>query len=180
MACIFSLLFHLSSDWAFYLKTMCFVQIADLDSEDSKKDTMVDVVFKKALKEFRINIFNSYSTALAVSLRLTSVFLFLTQLISLMLWFWTVWICALTPDGWWEEHPLQGSLCPVRAHPGEDHASGAERLERVARQSVGQHVQGVPGWVHDRVQAHGGDRRKGEMFGILYINHQWFINAKYN
>lgn len=28
---------------------------------------MVDVVFKKALKEFRINIFNSYSTALAVS-----------------------------------------------------------------------------------------------------------------
>lgn len=29
---------------------------------------MVDVVFKKALKEFRINIFNSYSTALAVSL----------------------------------------------------------------------------------------------------------------
>lgn len=43
-----------------------FPQIADLDSEDSKKDTMVDVVFKKALKEFRINIFNSYSTALAV------------------------------------------------------------------------------------------------------------------
>lgn len=28
---------------------------------------MVDVVFKKALKEFRLNIFNSYSTALAVS-----------------------------------------------------------------------------------------------------------------
>lgn len=27
---------------------------------------MVDVVFKKALKEFRLNIFNSYSTALAV------------------------------------------------------------------------------------------------------------------
>ena len=42
-------------------------QINDLDTEDSKKDTMVDVVFKKALKEFRINIFNSYSTALAVS-----------------------------------------------------------------------------------------------------------------
>ncbi|XP_078804583.1 unconventional myosin-IXAa isoform X6 [Oryzias latipes] len=41
-------------------------KIADLDSEDSKKDTMVDVVFKKALKEFRINIFNSYSTALAM------------------------------------------------------------------------------------------------------------------
>ena len=39
----------------------------DLDTEDSKKDTMVDVVFKKALKEFRLNIFNSYSTALAVS-----------------------------------------------------------------------------------------------------------------
>lgn len=42
-------------------------QISDLESEDGKKDTMVDVVFKKALKEFRINIFNSYSTALAVS-----------------------------------------------------------------------------------------------------------------
>ncbi|XP_036068139.1 unconventional myosin-IXAa isoform X3 [Oryzias melastigma] len=41
-------------------------KIADLDAEDSKKDTMVDVVFKKALKEFRINIFNSYSTALAM------------------------------------------------------------------------------------------------------------------
>ncbi|XP_028304974.1 unconventional myosin-IXa-like isoform X2 [Gouania willdenowi] len=41
-------------------------KIADLDSEDSKNDTMVDVVFKKALKEFRINIFNSYSTALAM------------------------------------------------------------------------------------------------------------------
>lgn len=47
---------------------MCrHVQISDLDTEDSKKDTMVDVVFKKALKEFRLNIFNSYSTALAVS-----------------------------------------------------------------------------------------------------------------
>ncbi|TSL68271.1 Unconventional myosin-IXa [Bagarius yarrelli] len=41
-------------------------KIGDLDTEDSKKDTMVDVVFKKALKEFRINIFNSYSTALAM------------------------------------------------------------------------------------------------------------------
>ncbi|XP_030586594.1 unconventional myosin-IXAb-like isoform X2 [Archocentrus centrarchus] len=41
-------------------------KIADLDSEDGKKDTMVDLVFKKALKEFRINIFNSYSTALAM------------------------------------------------------------------------------------------------------------------
>ncbi|XP_061133421.1 unconventional myosin-IXAa isoform X2 [Syngnathus typhle] len=38
----------------------------DLDTEDSKKDTMVDVVFKKALKEFRMNIFNSFSTALAM------------------------------------------------------------------------------------------------------------------
>lgn len=45
---------------------ICF-QISDLESEDGKNDTMVDVVFKKALKEFRINIFNSYSTALAVS-----------------------------------------------------------------------------------------------------------------
>ena len=43
------------------------LKINDLDTEDSKKDTMVDVVFKKALKEFRLNIFNSYSTALAVS-----------------------------------------------------------------------------------------------------------------
>lgn len=42
------------------------LQIGDLDTEDSKKDTMVDVVFKKALKEFRLNIFNSYSTALTV------------------------------------------------------------------------------------------------------------------
>lgn len=40
----------------------------DLDNEDSKKDTLVDVVFKKALKEFRQNIFSSYSSALAVSL----------------------------------------------------------------------------------------------------------------
>lgn len=50
----------------FILNHLC-LQIADLESEDGKKDTMVDVVFKKALKEFRINIFNSYSTALAVS-----------------------------------------------------------------------------------------------------------------
>ncbi|XP_029697032.1 unconventional myosin-IXa-like isoform X2 [Takifugu rubripes] len=41
-------------------------KISDLESEDGKNDTMVDVVFKKALKEFRINIFNSYSTALAM------------------------------------------------------------------------------------------------------------------
>ncbi|XP_054544539.1 unconventional myosin-IXa isoform X2 [Talpa occidentalis] len=38
----------------------------DLDNEDSKKDTLVDVVFKKALKEFRQNIFNFYSSALAI------------------------------------------------------------------------------------------------------------------
>ncbi|XP_069078387.1 unconventional myosin-IXa isoform X3 [Pleurodeles waltl] len=38
----------------------------DLDNEDSKKDTLVDVVFKKALKEFRQNIFNQYTTALAM------------------------------------------------------------------------------------------------------------------
>ncbi|KAG7283767.1 hypothetical protein CRUP_034391 [Coryphaenoides rupestris] len=41
-------------------------KLNDLESEDGKKDTMVDVVFKKALKEFRLNIFNSYSTALAM------------------------------------------------------------------------------------------------------------------
>ncbi|XP_071005005.1 unconventional myosin-IXAb-like [Oncorhynchus clarkii lewisi] len=41
-------------------------KISDLDSEDCQKDTLVDVVFKKALKEFRLNIFNSYSTALAM------------------------------------------------------------------------------------------------------------------
>uniref|UniRef100_A0A3Q3JKG4 Myosin IXA n=1 Tax=Monopterus albus TaxID=43700 RepID=A0A3Q3JKG4_MONAL len=41
-------------------------KVHDLDTEDSKKDTMVDVVFKKALKEFRLNIFNSYSTVLAM------------------------------------------------------------------------------------------------------------------
>lgn len=38
----------------------------DLDNEDSKKDTLVDVVFKKALKEFRQNIFSQYTTALAM------------------------------------------------------------------------------------------------------------------
>ncbi|XP_069314209.1 unconventional myosin-IXa [Eulemur rufifrons] len=38
----------------------------DLENEDSKKDTLVDVVFKKALKEFRQNIFSSYSSALAM------------------------------------------------------------------------------------------------------------------
>ncbi|XP_028999561.1 unconventional myosin-IXAa isoform X3 [Betta splendens] len=41
-------------------------KINDLDTDDSKKDTMVDVVFKKALKEFRLNIYNSYFTALAM------------------------------------------------------------------------------------------------------------------
>lgn len=41
-------------------------KINDLETEDSKKDTMVDVVFKKALKEFRLNIFISYSTMLAM------------------------------------------------------------------------------------------------------------------
>ncbi|XP_053512755.1 unconventional myosin-IXa isoform X1 [Artibeus jamaicensis] len=41
-------------------------KVNDLDNEDSKKDTLVDVVFKKALKEFRQNIFNFYSSALAV------------------------------------------------------------------------------------------------------------------
>ncbi|XP_061077056.1 unconventional myosin-IXAa-like isoform X1 [Conger conger] len=41
-------------------------KINDLDTDDCKKDTLVDVVFKKALKEFRLNIFNSYSTALAM------------------------------------------------------------------------------------------------------------------
>ncbi|KAL1007682.1 hypothetical protein UPYG_G00090150 [Umbra pygmaea] len=42
-------------------------KIMDLEVEDGgKKDTMVDVVFKKALKEFRLNIFDSYSTALAM------------------------------------------------------------------------------------------------------------------
>ncbi|KAM8861780.1 unconventional myosin-IXAa-like isoform 1-T1 [Synchiropus picturatus] len=40
-------------------------KIADLDSQNGK-DTMIDVVFKKALKEFRIHIFNSYSTALVM------------------------------------------------------------------------------------------------------------------
>lgn len=51
------------------------VQITDLETEDSKKDTAVDVVFKKALKEFRLNIFNSYSTALAVSIYKYTVYL---------------------------------------------------------------------------------------------------------
>ncbi|XP_050165955.1 unconventional myosin-IXa isoform X2 [Myiozetetes cayanensis] len=38
----------------------------ELDNEDSKKDTLVDVVFKKALKEFRQNIFSFYSSALTM------------------------------------------------------------------------------------------------------------------
>uniref|UniRef100_A0A672SN40 Unconventional myosin-IXa-like n=1 Tax=Sinocyclocheilus grahami TaxID=75366 RepID=A0A672SN40_SINGR len=42
------------------------LEALDLEAEDSQKDTPVDVVFKKALKEFRLNIFNSYSTALAM------------------------------------------------------------------------------------------------------------------
>ncbi|XP_039503928.1 unconventional myosin-IXAb isoform X2 [Pimephales promelas] len=41
-------------------------KIGDLEAEDGQKDSPVDVVFKKALKEFRLNIFNSYSTALAM------------------------------------------------------------------------------------------------------------------
>ncbi|KAM7102073.1 unconventional myosin-IXa isoform 3-T6 [Ciconia maguari] len=41
-------------------------QMNELDNEDSKKDTLVDVVFKKALKEFRQNIFSFYSSALAM------------------------------------------------------------------------------------------------------------------
>ncbi|XP_069758507.1 unconventional myosin-IXAa isoform X2 [Narcine bancroftii] len=41
-------------------------KITDLDTDDCKKDTFVDVVFKKSLKEFCLNIFNSYSTALAM------------------------------------------------------------------------------------------------------------------
>ncbi|KAM8973992.1 unconventional myosin-IXa isoform 2-T2 [Pelodytes ibericus] len=39
-------------------------KIGDLDSEDGKKDSMVDVLFKRALKEFRQNIFSLYSTSL--------------------------------------------------------------------------------------------------------------------
>ncbi|XP_056595121.1 unconventional myosin-IXAb isoform X3 [Triplophysa dalaica] len=41
-------------------------KISDLDAEDCQKDSPVDVVFKKALKEFRLNIFDSYSTSLAM------------------------------------------------------------------------------------------------------------------
>ncbi|KAM5127219.1 unconventional myosin-IXa-like [Mantella aurantiaca] len=39
-------------------------KISDLDSEDGKKDSLVDVLFKKSLKEFRQNIFSLYSTSL--------------------------------------------------------------------------------------------------------------------
>ncbi|XP_040198980.1 unconventional myosin-IXa isoform X2 [Rana temporaria] len=39
-------------------------KINDLDSEDGKKDSFVDVLFKRALKEFRQNIFSLYSTTL--------------------------------------------------------------------------------------------------------------------
>lgn len=50
-----------------YKNSVYGLQMNDLDNEDSKKDTLVDVVFKKALKEFRQNIFSFYSSALAVS-----------------------------------------------------------------------------------------------------------------
>ncbi|XP_036203761.1 unconventional myosin-IXa isoform X14 [Myotis myotis] len=49
-----------------YKNSFCGPQMNDLDNEDSKKDTLVDVVFKKALKEFRQNIFSFYSSALAI------------------------------------------------------------------------------------------------------------------
>ncbi|XP_064013261.1 unconventional myosin-IXa isoform X2 [Pogoniulus pusillus] len=38
----------------------------ELENEDSRKETLVDVLFKKALKEFRQNIFSFYSSALAM------------------------------------------------------------------------------------------------------------------
>lgn len=61
-------LFHLPlfNDLIQYENSFCGPQMNDLDNEDSKKDTLVDVVFKKALKEFRQNIFSFYSSALAV------------------------------------------------------------------------------------------------------------------
>ncbi|XP_062849120.1 unconventional myosin-IXAb isoform X2 [Trichomycterus rosablanca] len=59
---------HILTCTADYLSMNDFLmkKINDLETEDSKKDTAVDVVFKKALREFRLNIFNSYSTALAM------------------------------------------------------------------------------------------------------------------
>lgn len=66
-------------------RLFAFFQISDLDADDSKNDTMVDVVFKKALKEFRLNIFNSYSTALAVSLAHTEIRLLPQRLTPAML-----------------------------------------------------------------------------------------------
>ncbi|XP_060743517.1 unconventional myosin-IXAb isoform X2 [Tachysurus vachellii] len=59
---------HILTSTADYCSMNDFLmkKINDLETEDSKKDTPVDVVFKKALKEFRLNIFNSYSTALAM------------------------------------------------------------------------------------------------------------------
>ncbi|XP_058622310.1 unconventional myosin-IXAb isoform X2 [Onychostoma macrolepis] len=59
---------HILTNTADYRSMNDFLmkKISDLDAEDSQKDTPVDVVFKKALKEFRLNIFNSYSTALAM------------------------------------------------------------------------------------------------------------------
>ncbi|NXP79543.1 MYO9A protein, partial [Ramphastos sulfuratus] len=52
--------------WGGMHKGLLVPQMNELENEDSKKDTLVDVVFKKALKEFRQNIFSFYSSALAM------------------------------------------------------------------------------------------------------------------
>ncbi|NXL83321.1 MYO9A protein, partial [Alectura lathami] len=48
------------------LKSMDEFLLKKLENEDSKKDTLVDVVFKKAMKEFCQNIFSFYSSGLAM------------------------------------------------------------------------------------------------------------------
>lgn len=70
---------------------------------------MVDVVFKKALKEFRLNIFNSYSTALAVCVATPSHFpvrLAKQQMNTLRL-------IVFNSDGRRQKHSLQRPLCFV-------------------------------------------------------------------
>lgn len=72
----------------FYLHLMRFfflLQISDLDSEDGKKDSMVDVLFKRALKEFRQNIFSLYSSSLMVTISIIIVFIKCCKNISILL-----------------------------------------------------------------------------------------------
>uniref|UniRef100_H3CW19 Myosin IXA n=1 Tax=Tetraodon nigroviridis TaxID=99883 RepID=H3CW19_TETNG len=51
------------------LNILCPFQIRELEQEESKTQPMVDLLFKKALKEFPLNIFNFYYNALLMEQR---------------------------------------------------------------------------------------------------------------